>query len=90
MAKHERKTQQYDLRPSQQRLHLSVDQPKQQTVWERGQRGKKKTHHEGHLERKVYCMDMAGFSHGYMALLNKLTKFNNTVRFNFIFLAIDR
>lgn len=32
MAEHERKTQLCDLRPIQERLHLSVDPPKQQSV----------------------------------------------------------
>lgn len=76
MAKHERKTQQYDLRPGQERLLLSVDQPNQQTVLKRerertGDRGRK-THSEGHPDREVYCMDTAGFSQRYMALLNKV------------------
>lgn len=35
MAVHERKTQQYDLRPARERLLLSVNQPKQQTVFKR-------------------------------------------------------
>lgn len=54
MAEHERKTQKYNLRTGQERLHLSVDQPKQQTVCvcvcERTEGGK--THHEGHSDTK--------------------------------------
>lgn len=44
MAVDERETQQYDLRPARERLLLSVDQPKQQTVFKRdiGQGEKKK------------------------------------------------
>lgn len=35
MAEHERKTQRCDLRPRQERLLLSVDQPRQQTALKR-------------------------------------------------------
>lgn len=54
MAEHERKTQPCDLRPHQERLHLSVDRPKQQPVCltekEDGERKKGKTLCEGHSD----------------------------------------
>lgn len=66
MAAHERKTQQNDLRPAQERQLLSVDQPKQQTVFKRD---------IGHREerRRDPLKDVhKGALHGYSRLATKI------------------
>ena len=64
MAEHERKTQQYDLRPGQERLLLSVDQPKQQTVLKR-----ERTDGGKHTLKDIQA---EAALHGYRRLLTRI------------------